>query len=104
MKNEIDIIAVLVGFLSALIKAIKKGLSWRSIVVASISGAIFSWGIIGVLTLFFAHLTQSTSVVIAISYIVGRLTDSIIEKLDLSIDELYIIFIEWLKNKLKIKK
>lgn len=104
MKDNIDLISITVGFFSAFMKAIKKGLTWKSVIVASISGAIFSWGIIGVLILFFNQITNNTSIIIAISFIIGRITDSVVDKLDVSVEDFYDIFIEWLRDKLKLKK
>jgi len=96
-----DLFAVGIGVLGALIKGIKKRFSISTIILGMLIAGILTYAITGVIEQFYSDL--SPKLVILISFSVGWVANEITEKLDLLVNDLYEIFIDWVKYKFKRK-
>jgi uncharacterized membrane protein YjjP (DUF1212 family) len=103
MKYEIDILTIVVGFVSAFIKAINRGLTWLTVLISATVGALFSWGICGTIIYFLPKISGNVHILIVLAFMVGRLTDEVLKKLDQSVEDFYKLMFQYLKQKFKIK-
>ena len=96
-----DLFAVGIGVLGALIKGLKKRFNASTIILGMLIAGILTFAVTGIIETFYSHL--SPKIVILISFSVGWVANEITEKLDLFVNDVYEIFIEWLKSKIKRK-
>lgn len=96
-----DLFAVGIGVLGALIKGLKRRFTTSTIVLGMLIAGILTFAVTGIIETFYSHL--SPKIVILISFSVGWVANEITEKLDLLVNDLYEILINWIKSKLKQK-
>ena len=109
VKNEInkmkyldqlsDVLSILIGMIGALLKGIKIKANPFSIIMGVIIAGVFSYSTIGIIETFFSHLSDKLTILIA--FCVGWVANEITSKLDEFVNDIYEIFIGWLKNKFK---
>jgi hypothetical protein len=104
MKDNIDLIAMSVGAVSAGAKAIRKRLKLRDIIISLLTGGMISFGLFGVIVYFVPKIASNIHIVMLISFVAGNLSYVIIERLEDSVNDIYKIIIQWLKNRFKIKE
>ena len=97
MKENTDLFSLGVGLIASLMKGIKKKLKMRPLIIAGVSGAILSWGTLGVLE-FFMH-NMDMKIVILTSFIVGWIANEITEVLDDVVKDAYDVLHAWFRNK-----
>tara|TARA_R110000751_G_scaffold73709_2_gene149089 strand:+ start:15985 stop:16293 length:309 start_codon:yes stop_codon:yes gene_type:complete len=94
-EQFIDLIAIGVGMIGAMVKGLKKKLKARSILLGMCIAGILSYSLIGVVEIFYNELTPR--LVILVSFVVGWIANELTEKIDLVFEDLY----QYLLNKLK---
>lgn len=99
MKENHDLLSLFVGLIASIMKGIKKRLSLRLIVIAGISGALLSFGTLGVLEYFLTDIDVRTAILA--SFIVGWIANEITEVLDDAVKDAYDIIHIWFKSKFK---
>jgi len=87
MKENIDLIAAFSGGVAAFLKAIKKRLSVKIIVISAIIGAFFGFGTIGLLSIFLDKL--STSVIVFASFAFGWVANEVTDVLEEAVKDGY---------------
>jgi hypothetical protein len=101
--NELgDFLAISIGVIGALLKGLKNKLKPVTIVLACAVAGVLSYSILGVVEIFYHEL--SPKLVILVSFITGWVANEVTAKLDLLVNDVYEIFIEWVRNKFKISK
>ena len=98
-ENFADLMAMFVGVLGALLKGLKNKFHASTIVLGCLIAGVLTYSIIGVIEYFYSDL--NTKFIILISFSVGWVANEITEKMDLIVNDLYDILIEWLKSKFK---
>jgi hypothetical protein len=96
-----DLISVAIGVVGALLKGIKKKFQTTTIVIGLIIAGVMTYATIGVLEVYFSDL--SPKITILISFCVGWVANEITEKLDDFVNDIYGIFISWIKGFFKRK-
>lgn len=101
--NELgDFLAIAVGIVGALLKGVKNKLKPITVVLACIVAGILSYSMLGLVEIFYHDLNPK--LVILISFVTGWIANEITTKLDLLVNDVYNIFIDWLKGKFKNKQ
>lgn len=98
-ESFIDVIAMAIGMIGALLKGMKKRLKLQTIFVTMTVAGIMSFSLIGVVELFWQEYTPK--MIILIAFFVGWLANEITEKIDLVFDDIYEYLLHWIKNKRK---
>lgn len=96
-----DLLSMAVGMVGALLKGLKSRLHFTSVILGMMIAGILTFSIIGVIEQFYQ--TLSPKFVILISFCVGWVANEITSKLDSMVNDIYNIFIDWLKAKFKTK-
>lgn len=99
MKENVDIYTMCVGFISAVLKGIKKNLKLKSILISAFSGALLALGTFGVVLYFLEDLDLRMA--IFISFIVGWIASDITDTLENVVDDAYEIFKAYVQSKKK---
>lgn len=97
-----DCISISIGMIGALLKGLKIKMHPLSIVLSMIVAGVFSYSAIGIIEMFFSHLSER--IIILIAFCVGWVANEITGKLDLFVNDVYEIFLEWIKGKFKTKQ
>jgi len=101
MKENTDLFTLAVGLIASIMKGIKKKLNLRLLIIAGVSGAILSWGTLGVLEYFMSDM--DIKVAILTSFIVGWIANEITEVLDEIVKDAYDVLHAWFKDKFSKK-
>lgn len=97
-----DFLALAVGIFGALLKGIKNKLKFPSIILGCLVAGVLTFSIIGIIE--FYYQTLPPKFIVLISFTVGWVANEITEKMDAFVNDVYDIFIQWIKNKFTIKK
>ena len=97
-----DLISIAIGMIGALLKGIKVKLHPFSVILSMVIAGIFSYSTIGIIETFFSHLSEK--IVILIAFCVGWVANEITGKLDEFVNDIYEVFMDWIKAKFKIKQ
>ena len=97
-----DLISMCIGMAGALLKGLKTKMHPFSVFLSMIIAGIFSYSTIGLIEMFYADLSQK--VIILIAFCVGWIANEITSKLDLFVNDMYQILLDWVKSKFKVKK
>lgn len=97
-----DLISMCIGMAGALLKGLKMKMHPFSVFLSMIIAGIFSYSTIGLIEMFYSDLSEK--VVILIAFCVGWIANEITSKLDLFVNDMYEILLEWVRNKFKSKK
>lgn len=96
-----DLLSMAVGMVGALLKGLKSRLHFTSVILGMLIAGILTFSIIGVIEQFYQ--TLSPKFVILISFCVGWVANEITSKLDAMVNDIYNIFIAWIKSKFNSK-
>lgn len=102
MKDNIDLWAVIFGGSASLMKAVKKKMKMKNLIIAVCIGSALSFGTLGVIDRFLGEL--DVRAIMLISFVVGWIANEITEVLDEVVRDLYDILKGYLNQKLTKKK
>ena len=94
-----DVLSILIGMIGALLKGIKIKANTFSVILVIIIAGIFSYSTIGIIETFFSDVSPKITILVA--FCVGWVANEITSKLDEFVNDIYEIFVGWLKNKFK---
>ncbi len=97
MKNNLDIYAIGIGVMGAILKGIKYKINMKSIMLSGAVSAILAYCTIGVLDMFFSNLEPR--IIILVSFAVGWVSNEFMDILDAVVKDSYDVFIAWGKEK-----
>jgi hypothetical protein len=97
MKGNLDIYAVGIGVMGAVLKGVKHKLNMKSVLLSGAVSAILAYGTIGVLDMFFSNLEPR--IIILVSFAVGWISNELMDILDAVVKDSYDVFIAWGKEK-----
>ena len=101
MENFTDLIAMSIGVVGALLKGIKKKFTKSTIFIGMLIAGVLTYAITGLIEMFFNDVSQK--VIILISFCVGWIANELTEKLDDLVNDLYDIFVDWIRRKFNSK-
>lgn len=99
LENLTDVLAIVIGMFGAFVKGVKQRLKIQTLILSMVIAGILTYGMIGVLEIFYHDL--SPRLVILISFVVGWGANEITGKIDLLVDDLYLYLSGKLKNQNK---
>lgn len=102
MKEHIDIVSAIAGGLAAFLKALKRRLSLRLVVISAIVGAFFGFGAIGVLSFFLKDV--STNLVVLTSFASGWVASEFTDVFEEAVKDGYDIAKAYAKTRTKDRK
>ena len=97
--KDADMYSLFVGLLASLLKGIKKRLKLRGLIIAGTTGALLSYGTLGILEMFMEGVDMRT--VILCAFAVGWVANEITDVLDEIVKDAYDVVLLWFKSKLK---
>lgn len=97
-----DILSMVVGMFGSLLKGLKSKLHASSIILGMLIAGVLTYSILGVIEYYYSNMPPKF--VILISFCVGWVANEITSKLDLFVNDMYEMIIEWFKSKLKSNK
>jgi hypothetical protein len=103
MKDNIDIMAGLISMLGALMRALKKKLGKREIVINLVVAFALSFGVVAGLCWWLPSKVHDTRLIVFITFFIGWISNDFTDTFEKLISDIYDIGIEWLKTKLKKK-
>lgn len=97
MKDNVDLWAVIFGAGASLMKAVKKKMKMKNIVIAICVGSALAFGTLGFIERFLGQMDMRG--IMLISFIVGWIANEITDVLDDVVRDLYDIAKVWLSSK-----
>jgi uncharacterized membrane protein len=104
MKNFEDVaglLGIVFGMIGAMIKGIKQKYPAMTTFLGMVIAGILTYATTGLIEIFYADMP--TKVVILISFIVGWVANEITAYLDRFVGDVYAIFMDYLRSKIKKK-
>jgi hypothetical protein len=96
MDDYMDLVAVGVGVVGALLKGIKTKLNVGTIVLGCMVAGILTYSATGIIAIYFD--ASSPKIIILISFSVGWLTNEITKKMDEFIGDVYTLIMAYIKT------
>lgn len=97
-----DLLSIVIGMIGALLKGVKIKMHPFSIILGMLVAGILSFSTIGLIEMFFSEVSQKIAILVA--FVTGWIANELTEKMDEFVNDIYQIFIDWLKSKFKSKE
>lgn len=103
MKENIDVMAGLVGMMGALLKSLKKKFSNREVIINMIVGGFLSFGVIAGIMMFLPKYTNDIRVIMFITFFLGWVSNDFTDGFEKTVSRLFDFAIDFLRTKTATK-
>lgn len=104
MKENIEIMAGILGLVASVLKGIKKKFFTRVIFVNAIVGFVLSYLFFAASTIYLQKYISDTRLLLAMAYFIGWIANDFTDGLEKSINNVFDIIIAFFRVKMGVKK